>query len=846
MRASSTTASTTNQNNPENNLVRVTGRVSSIALRDEFTGKTIARIVPEVKRRSQTYYTITGHFAYELFPGECIEIEGEWTEPQKSIKVNKLRRRPPATREGEIVFLAGFIKGLSKKQATMLLEECGGLKGLIEVCKKEPQKLDELLPRARKVRARLRNAVWDREDELDIDLYTSLHSAGVRTNQINEMVRRFGASGLRVVAQTRPYDLCEVKNVGFSTADKIAAFYATKQGRKFNPLEPMRLLYGIVDAVGRERVRGHVCIPEEELLRRAARSIRDPNDNPLPNRKQTIDALKHALDEALKRRLLIKEFGMIYTRGLHHAETDLALRIAKLLKAGGTVDKRDVRVAKKVMEGSTLTDEQQNAVIMAVTQPVSIITAGPGCGKTFTTAKVIEAIKALNRTFIILAPTGKAAMRSSEATGEPADTIHRACWLDSEGDIHGKRYGRTLTRHDFFKVDYILVDESSMMDLPLGYELIRRIKAGRTRIIFVGDVDQLPPVGPGQVFRDLLESGVIPVQRLTKVFRQAGGSPIIDCAYAINSGKMPEAPDDSYEVRILDPLSSRKYRPDLEEDARKELEATIITDWLRYSLQHYAKAPEVKDLLGREADPIRDFQVYAPQKNGPAGINRLNEVIRDILNPIPHELKSRQDAIRLAGRYVVSTGDRVMQIVNNYKLRFNASAPEEAYEEFLERKRQKDKEERVRKRKSVKQTGREVGAYDVVHVMNGQVGYVVRVDPKAREIEVKFDELPYPVLYKNGEEWRQLSPAWAMSIHKSQGSETPFAFIVMDSFTFMANRPLLYTAWTRAKKGVLLISSPQKTMAAVSSLAGVIRHSNLSQRLKEYASPEPNRKLVAA
>lgn len=836
MQPAATFSPATSNQDATNGSPRLIGRISSIVFRDEFTGKTTARIVPETKRKSITYYTITGHFAYELFPGECVEVEGEWLEPQKHLLVKKLKRRPPATREGEIVFLAGFIKGLSKTQAAMLLDECGGLSGLIEVCKKNPERLDELLPRSRKVRARLRTASWDREDEQDIDLYTSLHSAGVRTNQINEMIRRLGASGLRVIAQTRPYDLCEVKNVGFSTADKVAAFYAAEQGRSFNPLDPMRLLYGIVDAVGKERVRGHICIPEEELLTRAVRTIRDPKGNPLPNTPETRQALKQALDEALKRRLLIKEYGMIYTRGLHHAETDVALRIAKMITAGGAVDRREIKVAKKVMEGSTLTDEQQNAVIMALTKPISIITAGPGCGKTFTTAKIIEAIKALDRSFLILAPTGKAAMRSAEATGETAETIHRACWLDSEGDIHGKRFGRPLTRYDYFRVDYILVDESSMMDLPLGYELIRRIKPGRTRLIFVGDVDQLPPVGPGQVFRDLLESGVIPVQRLTKVFRQAGGSPIIDGAYAINSGKAPGAPDNSYEVRILNPLSSKKYRPDLGEEDRNELEAAIVTSWLRYTMQHYAVAPEVKQLLGRDVIPAQDFQVYAPQKNGHAGINQLNEIIRDILNPIPAELKNRQEAIRIAGRYVVSVGDKVMQTVNNYKLRFCANAPKEAYEEFLDRKRQKEKEERIRKRKATREAKRETDTYDVVPVMNGQVGYVVRVDPKAREIEVKYDELAYSVLYKTGDEWRQLAPAWAMSIHKSQGSETPFAFIIMHSATFMANRPLLYTAWTRAKKGVVLISSPQKIKTAVSSLDGVLRYSNLSRRLKEYVS----------
>lgn len=839
-------------------MVSVTGRVTSIVLRDEYTGLTIANIVPEDfaqrRRRAELIYRVQGYLAHGLVVGEVVTITGQWATDRSGkevLMIKNLQRHPPRTREGEIVFLASYIQGMTKKTAAMLLDHYGGLQGLIDACQNRPEELYDLLPRAKKVRARLLSAQWDRS-ELDIDLFTALHSAGrdehggsgIRVDQIQKMVRHFGSGPLKVILQTRPYDVVDVPKIGFPTADKIAFYYATQQGRPFDPLDPERLVRGVCHIAAKERESGHVCMPEEYLVDRVIRRLEAPDGSRLPNTQETREKIREALTTALKRRLLIKDFDRIYTRGLHRAESELALHISKLVRAFSRPDPIEVRRVQRFLDSLEenspirLNEDQRNGVIMAVTEPVSVLTGGPGSGKTTTSARIVAAIKHLGRSFMLLAPTGKAAKRSSEVIGEAASTIHRACRLDTEEDVHSKRFGRRLTRFDYFDVDYLIIDESSMIDLVLGFEAIRRVKPGRTRIVFIGDVDQLPPVGPGQVFRDLIESGVIPVTRLSKVYRQEGGSPIIDGAIQIRSGQIPSVPSNTYEVRILDVTTSREYKPSKNPANERQMTADIAVRWLLYSIRRYAQD------LG--IDPVRDIQIYAPQNSGPAGIVRLNELLRQEFNPLPANADFRRGtAIRIHGRYVVQKGDKVMQIENNYRMRFSEGTPDEAYAEYLERWAEREREERRRRRRMAAQllTRRERGERDVVPVMNGQVGFVTRVDPQAGELEILFDDMPYPVLYRNSEEWQKIAPAWAISIHRSQGSEIPYAFIVL--LGSMLNRPLFYTAWTRAKKGVLVLSTHRDMEYAVQSLRGVERYSCLAERLREHLRP-PQKRIAAA
>jgi exodeoxyribonuclease V alpha subunit len=831
-----------------------------VAWRDDYTGETKANIVPENfserKRRTESIYRISGHFAHPLVAGEVVELKGLWQKDRKGEQVfaaDKIVRKPPTSREGEIVLLASIIKQMSKKQAAELIEHYGSLDALIDACENRPETLEAALPKARKLQARLRNTRWDR-NEIDIDLYVALHSAGkdedlkggIRTDQIQRLVRHFGAGPLKKILQTSPYDVMAVDKIGFGTADKVAFYYAAKQGRTFDPLDPERLKYGVVEILSRERSNGHVCAPETHLLDRVMSSLRSPDGQALPRGDRARKAVQEAVSKALEAKLLLPEDDMLYVRGMWNTEDEVALKISKMLLAGSGDDPAEKRRILRFLDdhqkkiGMKLNEQQRDAILVAMLSPISIIRGGPGCGKTLTASCLVATMKHFSRTFMIVAPTGKAAKRAADVIGEEANTIHRACGLDLEEDLLERGRKHKPTARDRFRVEYLIVDESSMVDLTLFNQVLARLTPGRTKLVLIGDGDQLPPVGAGQPFRDLIASGVVNEQVLTEVYRQAGGSPIIDGAYEINSGKSPSVSGDSYEVRLLDPVSSKEYLPSGDAESDGRMEANIIAKWLLYSVDKYASD------LG--IDPIRDIQVYAPQRVGPSGINELNSMLRDHFNPLPAGIDlSRMGAIRIAEKYVVQVGDKVMQIANNYRMRFCASAPPEAITEFSARLEERLKEERKKnRRKRNKPGGAPAVTGDVVPVMNGQVGYVTRVDMESRELEVKFDDLSYPVLYRNAGEWGKLAPAWAMSVHRSQGSETPYAFIVLHSSVHMINRPLLYTAWTRAKKGVLLLATKDVIRRAASNMRGVDRFSKLPQRLKGHVRGKERRRRALA
>lgn len=797
-------------------MAHLHGRITSVSWRDDFTGETLARIAPAGSNPRRISYAFLGRFAFGFVVGEVVRLDGEWehSEHGKVFAVKKIERHPPTTRDGETVFLAGYIKGLSKKRATELLEHFGGLDQLIETCQKRPAALEEVLPRARKVRARLRNAQWERA-EMDVDMFVALQSAGLRVTQVQQLVRFFGAGALRQIAQNTPYDFCQVPRVGFSSAEKVAKFYADAQGREVDKFNEDRLIYGLCEVVGRERNFGHVCAPEERIIEQGVRYL------DLPRTPESESRLRDALGKALKRRLLVKDYDKIYSRGLHKAESDLSLHLRKLMLTGArplTVNRSRIL---RDLEGSGLSDEQKEAVVTMATSPVSLLVGGPGRGKTRTLSSLVKLLEKHNRSYMMMAPTGKAAKRAAEVTGRECHTIHKACALDAEGDIHDKRYGRRLGRRDRFRCDVVIVDESSMIDLSLGFELIRRVKGGRTALVLVGDPDQLPPVSAGQVLKDLIASEQVPVARLTQVFRQAGGSPIVDGADAINRGELPSFQDDGYDVRVFDPTQTKGHPGGGYPDVAEDYEVNLIRGWLAKAVNKYAQD------LG--LDPLRDIQVYAPQKTGPLGLNVLNEVLQELLNPAPPG--GSQTSFRIHQGFSVREGDKVMQVQNNYRLRY-ASASEAARKHGRTRSRKKDVPGAVEK--------------EHVSIMNGQVGYVKRIDTTKREIEVRFEDTPEAVLYLGSHEWRQLAPAYAISIHRSQGSETPYAFIVLhDSmYSGLVNRPLIYTAWTRAKSGVAIFGPVASVRQAAENVVGTQRFSNLHRRLSETGMNEGTRKRI--
>lgn len=782
-------------------MAHLRGRVTTVHFRDDFTGDTVARLAPEGPNPRRLSYPFRGSFADSFHPGEVVTLYGEWNRDPEygpTFLVDTMKSHPPTTPEGEATYLSGLIKGLSRKKAEELIKTFGGLDGVIEVAKTRPDDLSQVLGNARKVKARLRNKDWE-ATRRDVDIFLSLRSAGLKTTQVQELVRFFGVSGLRQAAQRNPYEFCQVPRIGFASAEKVSRFYAEKQGRPFDALQPDRLIYGLRDVVGRERGHGHVCVPEEELLKKARSALG------LPSGTKSSGALKAALEECVKRHLVVRDYDRIYTRGLHKAESDVAIHLGKLLQAGaGVLPLSETKILRD-LEGSGLSDEQAGAVATISRSPVSLLVGGPGRGKTRTLRSFLDLLEKHHRSYLVLAPTGKAAKRASEVTGVDCHTIHKACGLDSEDDVHSSRYGRRLGPKDRFRASVVIVDEASMVDLALAFEVIRRVKAGRTSLVLVGDPYQLPPVGPGQILRDLLASEVIPTAELTQVFRQEGGSPLVDGADAINRGELPAFADTGHVIRHFDPTPRR---PSPMASDGPDPEASKIHTWLRQALVKYTT-----DL---ELDPKRDIQVYAPQRSGPAGIVELNHTLQEALNPVSGD--EAGDSVRIAEGFRVRVGDKVIQQRNNYRM-LPTTCSEQA---------------RLEARMGKWESGSRF-AKEAIAVMNGQVGEVVRIDSGKSEVEIRFEDLDEPVIYLRSDDWRDLAPAYAISIHRSQGSEIPFAFLVLhsDMNPHLLNRPLIYTAWTRAKTGVAVFAPHRDLKRAVANLRGVERYTTLARRLSE-------------
>lgn len=763
--------------------VPLRGRISSI-MHTEPDGVLVARLVPEGGTRTRESLVIMGRVAGGLTPGEIVRLQGKWGQHPtwgRLFRFTEFERTPPVTREGEVAFLSGFIPGMTKPVATKLLEEVNGLDALIAICKKTPQRLDTLLPRSPKIRSRLRTAIWESQ-ALDVETSVALQSAGLRPPQVQALTKFFRSHGLRQQLQQDPYQFCQVPNVGFASAERVARFYAERQGRPFDPLHPSRLLYGAKDACGKERMNGHVGVPEDRLVRATLRAL-------------TLDRaheglVRQAIANAIAGRLLVKEHDLIYPRGLHRAESDLALRLAALVRGGARPVSYSEAEIRKFLHGSGLSHEQEDGVVRMAHAAVSILVGGPGRGKTHTLRMLLQLLQKQKKSVLVLAPTGKAAKRAEEMTGCPASTIHKACGLEQEEDIHSSTYGKFLDRRSRIQADVVVVDEVSMVDIQLAYELVRRLKPGRTSLILVGDPDQLPPVGPGQFLKDLLDSGVIPLARLTIVFRQKGGSPIVDGADALNRGDVPQFESGGATgVRLFDPTTAPKYPATADDETKLAFEVGMIKRWLVQAVKQYAAREQI--------DAIRETQVYAPQRAGPLGLDEINRLLQQELNP--HGQAGPAKGPRLMGSVVPRLGDKVMQLRNNYKMRL-VSTPGD------------------------------------VKVMNGQVGYVAAIREDA--VEVKYDEFAEHVLYQR-EEVRDLILSYAMSIHRSQGSETPFAFIVLHRSMNpkLVNRPLIYTGWTRAKRGVIILGSLDDVARAAKNLEGTDRHGALSMRLRQQLRP---------
>ena len=712
-------------------LETIEGTLERIIYSNEENHYTVAQLVPEGGARRTEPVTIVGNLA-ALNVGESVRAQGRWTNHKqfgRQFAVERFESVLPRTVVGIKKYLgSGLIKGIGDTFADRIVEKFG--EQTLEV-------IDSFSARLREVdgigpeRAKRIKEAWTAQKSVR-DIMIFLQGHGIGSAHAAKIYKEYGENAMQVV-RDNPYRLArDISGIGFRTADGIAA----KLGIEKDSVH--RLKAGVVHTLERATDEGHTCLPQERLIE-AARELLEAEIAPIEN---AINLLSAAGD-------VVVEDGYVYLAGLCKSERGVATKIHELRAAPLTLpsidlDKALVWVQQKT--GVELANAQRNAIKTALTSKIAVITGGPGVGKTTIVNSIVKILQAKNSKVLLAAPTGRAAKRMSEATSAPAQTIHRLLKYEPHegGFTHNDR--RPL------QGDMIIIDETSMLDIPLAYHLLKAVPLTAS-VVFVGDVDQLPSVGPGNFLRDLIESDRVPVVWLTEIFRQAKNSYIITNAHRVNEGQMPvfEGPQESDFFFIA------------EEQPEKVL-ATIKT------LCH----ERVPKKFG--FDPMRDVQVLTPMHKGLCGSENLNRELQATLNP-------SGPVIQRFGR-TYRVGDRVMQVRNNY-----------------------DKD-----------------------VFNGDLGRVKRIDLIEQQVIVEIDEREIPYEFTDMDE---MLPAYAISVHKSQGNEYPCVIVPLLTQHFvLLQRNLLYTAITRGKKLVILVGSKKALAIAVRNNKTAARHSRLRERLR--------------
>ncbi|MFF7698942.1 SF1B family DNA helicase RecD2 [Streptomyces lydicus] len=726
----------------------VEGVLERITYANEESGYTVARV--DTGRGSGDLLTVVGALLGAQ-PGESLRMEGRWgSHPQygKQFHCDNYTTVLPATIQGIRRYLgSGLIKGIGPRIADRIVEHFGT--DTLDVIEREPARLVEV-PGLGPKRTKLIGAAWEEQKAIK-EVMVFLQGVGVSTSIAVRIYKKYADASISVV-RNQPYRLAaDVWGIGFLTADRIAQAVGIPHD------SPDRVKAGLQYALSQSTDQGHCFLPEEQLIADAVKLLQV--DTGL-----VIDCLGElaADPEGVVREKVPAGQGgapvtAVYLVPFHRAEISLAGRLSRLLRTGDdrmpafrdvAWDKALAWLARRT--GAELAPEQREAVRLALTQKVAVLTGGPGCGKSFTVRSVVELARAKQAKVVLAAPTGRAAKRLSELTGAEASTVHRLLELKPGGDA-------AYDADHPLDADLVVVDEASMLDLLLANKLVKAVPPG-AHLLLVGDVDQLPSVGAGEVLRDLLaEPGPVPAVRLTRIFRQAQESGVVANAHRINSG--------------VPPLTSG------------------LTDFFLFAEEDNEEAGRLAvDVAARRIpakfglDPRRDVQVLTPMHRGPAGAGALNGLLQQAVTPARPDLPER----RFGGR-VFRVGDKVTQIRNNYEKGRNG-------------------------------------------VFNGTVGVVTALDSDEQRLTVLTDEdeeVPYDF-----DELDELAHAYAVTIHRSQGSEYPAVVIpVTTSAWMMLQRNLLYTAVTRAKRLVVLVGSRKALGQAVRTVSAGRRCTALAHRL---------------
>lgn len=736
----------------------VTGYIDHIIFRNEDNGYTVM-VLKGVKDEDEL--TCVGTFPV-ITQGASIEAEGSFIQHPvygKQFQAVRLTEKMPEDAMAMERYLgSGAIKGIGAALAGRIVRHFGS--DTLRIVEEEPERLAEIKGISEKKAHEIAIQIAEKSEMRKVMMF--LQKYGISLNLGAKIYQKYGDSVYSVL-QENPYRLADdISGVGFKIADEIAyrigihtdSDYRIKSG----------LSYTLLQAGGE----GHVYLPKEELFKRAEQLL-------------GVDASymeKHLVDLSMERKIIQKEEKgqvLVYPAQYYYLELNTARMLRELdIDCPEDEERVERRISQIQKETGTVLDEmQEKAVKEAAGHGLLVLTGGPGTGKTTTINAIIRFFESEGAELRLAAPTGRAAKRMTEATGYEAQTIHRMLELTGmpEDDREGQPVHFERNAENPLEADVIIIDEMSMVDIHLMHSLLMAVTAG-TRLILVGDENQLPSVGPGNVLRDIIRSGQFPVVELKKIFRQASESDIVVNAHKINRGEQVEINNKSRDFFFL-----KRYDADII--------IRVVIALIQEKLPKYV-----------EAKPF-EIQVLTPMRKGLLGVERLNQILQRYLNPPDPSKKEKE-----IGQGLFREGDKVMQIRNNYQLEWEVR-----------------------------------GRYGIpidkgVGVFNGDTGIIRMINEFAELAEVEFEDGRYAqYTFKQLDE---LELAYAVTIHKSQGSEYPAVIIpILSGPRMLMNRNLLYTAVTRARKCVTVVGSEETFREMINNEKQQRRYSSLDRRIQE-------------
>ena len=694
--------------------------------------------------------------------GASVELEGNFTQHPvygKQFQAVRLTEKMPEDALAMERYLgSGAIKGIGAALAGRIVRHFGD--DTFQIVENEPERLSEVKGISEKKAREIAMQIAEKSDMRKAMMF--LQKYGISLNLGAKIYQKYGDSVYSVL-QENPYRLADdISGVGFKIADEIAYRIGIHTDSDYRIKSGM--VYTLLQATGE----GHVYLPKDELFQRAAELL-------------GVDSSymeKHLVDLAMDRKIVQKEQGdqiLIYPAQYYYLELNTARMLRELdifcPEDEKIVERRIVQIEKET--GTVLDEMQKKAVQEAAGHGLLILTGGPGTGKTTTINAIIRYFEGEGAEIRLAAPTGRAAKRMTEATGYEAQTIHRLLELSGmpEDDREGQPIHFERNAENPLETDVIIIDEMSMVDIHLIHSLLMAVMAG-TRLILVGDENQLPSVGPGNVLRDIIRSGQFPVVELKKIFRQASESDIVVNAHKINKGEQVEINNKSRDFFFL-----KRYDADII--------IRVVIALIQEKLPKYV-----------EAKPF-EIQVLTPMRKGLLGVERLNQILQRYLNPPDASKKEKE-----IGQGLFREGDKIMQVRNNYQLEWEIRG---RYEIPIEKG---------------------------VGVFNGDTGIIKTINEFAETAEVEFEDGRWAEY--SFKQLDELELAYAVTIHKSQGSEYPAVIIpLLSGPRMLMNRNLLYTAVTRARKCVTVVGSEETFRDMIRNEKQQRRYSSLDQRIQE-------------